>query len=125
MTDYLLPRMRPLPLMLLLTILACGDPIGVVDPQPMAPLPEYADWWTEAQECTGRSGLLSEIHWYTVASVSPSDGHDAAWRGAWEQPHTIYLVRGAETEKFVVQHEMLHDLLQGDPRHRHRCFWVL
>jgi hypothetical protein len=112
-----------LPILLLLG--ACGDPSGVVAPERMEPLPEYAAWWTGAVNCTNRAGAdLSAISWYRVRSVSAA-GHTNYLAGAWEPPHTIYLLYSATGDRKVVQHEMLHDLLQGDPAHKHRCFWTL
>jgi hypothetical protein len=111
--------------LLLLLLGACGDPSGVVAPERMEPLPEYAAWWTGAVNCTNRAGAdLSAISWYRVRSVSAA-GHTNYLAGAWEPPHTIYLLYSATGDRKVVQHEMLHDLLQGDPAHKHRCFWTL
>ncbi len=41
----------------------------------------------------------------------------AVARGRWSEPHEVIVVRGYEDHEKTVRHEMLYDLLAGDPTH--------
>lgn len=81
---------------------------------PLEPLPIYAEWWAETEACSGRTGDLGAISWYTATGIT-SNGALAS--GLWRPPHDIILLLGREDDDFVVRHEMLHDLLAGDSAH--------
>ena len=93
------------------------------------PPPEYAVWWREIQDCSGLRGELSAIGFSRV----PVDTLGAfrcdrmgPWTrvervhglclGAWLPPHQIWLSESAWMDRWIVQHEMLHDLIQS-PEH--------
>lgn len=81
---------------------------------PFDPPRIYAEWWSATEACSERSGDLSEIEWFLATSIVVDGG---LARGAWVDPHRITIVRGFEDDDRTVRHEMLHDLLRGDPAH--------
>ena len=95
---------------------ACGDSFTatIEDRRPFDPPPVYADWWGLTEACSGRAGDLPRIHWYLASSIV-ADGKLA--RARWSPPHDIVAVQGNQTEERLIRHEMLHDLLGGDPGH--------
>jgi len=95
---------------------SCGDSFTatIEDRRTFAPLPAYADWWELTEECSGHTGALPRIDWYLASSIV-ADGKLA--RARWSPPHDIVVVQGNETEERLIRHEMLHDLLGGDPGH--------
>ena len=109
---------RALLLSTLLGSLAAGScgayTVSFENKDPFAPLPVYEEWWAATETCSGRSGDLLAIDWYTAASIT-SDNLIA--RGLWSPPHEIVIVRGYEEDELTVRHEMLHDLLGGDSEH--------
>ena len=103
-------------LLLTLTLLACetGVSVELVDAIPFEPLPEYATYWQETEACSQRTGDLSLIQWFLASSILNGQ---AILRGLWQPPHRITIWRGLQNDPEVVKHEMLHDLLSGDPDH--------
>lgn len=94
---------------------ACeGYSLSVANREPMQPLPVYAEWWSATQTCSSLTADLERIEWFTATSIV---GDDAVARGVWTPPHRIILVKGFEESETTVRHEMLHDLLDGDPDH--------
>ena len=105
------------------SLLSCGDTL--VDPKlpfgatPFTPPSFYADWWEMTKACTGRSGSLSDVTWYTVPEGVPLelDGEQvsAYWSAASNQ---IVVSASVRDNGQVVRHEMLHALLgsKGHPR---------
>ena len=88
-------------------------PAGAVE---FAPAAAYRAWWTEIESCAGISGDFAAVDWYEVPGSTYScpayDGRCAGW---WQPPHTIYLAATGVNDRLLVEHEMLHDLLQrGD-----------
>jgi hypothetical protein len=63
------------------------------------------------ETCAGISAPLDRIEWYEV----PGDQFDTPggprW-GWWEPPHAIYIAAMHLSDEPLVEHEMLHDLLQ-------------
>lgn len=82
--------------------------------EPYEPPPVYAAWWTETERCSGRAGSFAALEWYLADWIT---GDTKVARGRWSAPHDIVIVRGYEADEAVVRHEMLHDLLRGDPGH--------
>ena len=100
-----------------LLLVACGDPFftaSITDRRPFDPPPVSTERWYLTEGCSGRSGDLARIEWFLASSID-ADGRPAKAR--WTEPHQIVLVAGYETDERVVRHEMLHDLLNGDPGH--------
>lgn len=81
---------------------------------PYAALPEYAGWWDATEACSGIEGELSAIEWILTRRIQV--GGTMAF-GLWRPPHEIVIVQGFQDNEFTVRHEMLHDLLRGDPDH--------
>lgn len=88
----------------------------------MEPLAIYAQWWVATEACSSRSGEFTDITWFSALTISSSE---LLAFGLWRAPHEIVIVRGYEEDEFIVRHEMLHDLLRGDPGHEdaswHTC----
>lgn len=99
-----------------LVALSCADPArpDVEGVEPYDALPEYPAFWTATTACSDRSGDLDRISWFRAVSITFKG---QIVRGFWEPPHTITVWNGLEPDEFTVRHEMLHDLLGGDPDH--------
>lgn len=108
-------------------IAGCG---GSVDPseafpglrvERIEPLPEYRSWWDEIKECSGRLGAdFDRLSFWIVRepladneASFPCDAESGACGGFWQQPHEIVLAPGRTRSRLLVQHEMLHDLLDS------------
>ena len=90
---------------------------GVTEPLPptaerFAPPAVYARWWAMTEACSGRSGDLASILWYSVPSPQfMHDGQEAV--GLWEsRSNQIVLAKMYIDRGDVVRHEMLHALLR-------------
>lgn len=84
-------------------------PVGAV--VPFAPPPEYRTYYAAMEACSGRTGDFDAISWWLADSLRTPPG-ELVTKGEWEAPHTIRLRRGYEGNDWIVDHEMLHDLLQ-------------
>lgn len=108
---------RSIPLVAITLLAACsslGFEAEVTNKTPFTPPAEYADWWAETEACSGLDGDMDRVAWYTATSIT-GDGKIAS--GRWSPPHDVVLVLGYEDDGMIVRHEMLHDLLGGDPDH--------
>lgn len=121
--------MKTSPLLLAL-LAACND--GSFAPsgsRSFVPPTIYAKWWSEVEACADRAGDWQRIAWFATPDIT-IPYHDIGATAVWSAPHTIYLAaqiadttwtivtnpgHGTPTEyrRFIVQHEMLHDLLQS------------
>lgn len=81
---------------------------------PFTPPADYVEWWEATTACSELAGDFEAIEWH-LASWITRNGSIAY--GLWRPPHEILIVRGFEDDRFTVRHEMLHDLLSGDPDH--------
>lgn len=88
--------------------------LSKVGVEPYDALPEYEGFWATTEVCSERSGDLGLIRWFRATSISAGLGRS---QGLWEPPHDITVLRGLEEDERTVRHEMLHDLLRGDPDH--------
>lgn len=99
----------------LLVLAACAtEPnIDEFDIVPVEPLPIYAQWWHEIEECSGRHGDMNRIHWAMLADTSRT--FHTQWGKAvgiyFRDDRTIMTVQWARDVRAVVAHEMLHALL--------------
>ncbi len=112
------PHQKRLVLALLLGCGACGTTIVETteqNVQPFAPLPVYAEWWSQLQVCSARVGPLDRVEWFTADGLTQNGGLVLA---KWEPPHRITVLANQIETESVVKHEMLHDLLDGDPSHQ-------
>lgn len=132
--------MRYLVLVVLLSFIACSEPTSV-DPmvcdarcranaEVFDPPPFYGDLWAIVESCSGSSGDWYLIHWFLVGQATESSAvivnlcpeAPGGCAGRWDPPHDVYLNRwyalyDQASNFWTVRHEMLHDLLQGDPSH--------
>lgn len=78
----------------------------------------YSRWWAMTEECSGHSGDLGTLQWFSVpGSEFMHDGHMVG--GYWNQlANRIVLGQKRIEEGAMVRHEMLHALLRqgGHPR---------
>lgn len=121
------PTVRPTVTLLVLALLACGNPFS---PPPgtvaFTPPAIYRSWWADMETCAARTGDMRRVAWYAAPDVN-IPYYDVHATGVWAAPHTIYLAaqvvdttwqivvaEGTATDyrRHIVQHEMLHDLLQ-------------
>ncbi len=91
-------------------------------------LTSYPSWWHDVEQCSGLTGDLDLVTWYTVPADSDGgfwcqDGPDQTCAGEWVAPHAIFLAgpskgypAGYASDEWTVKHEMLHDLV-GRPGH--------
>jgi len=110
-----------LSLSLLLGCLDSFAPAGAIEFTPPA---AYQTWWAAIEECAGLWSKFDRVEWYEVPGVDyPCPAYEGRCDGWWQPPHTIYLAYRWRNDRQLVEHEMLHDLLQrGDhPPVFHAC----
>jgi hypothetical protein len=103
---------------LLLGCCGCGTTIvetNAHNVRPFAPLPVYAEWWSQLQVCSARVASMDRIEWFMADGLTQNG---ALVLGKWEEPHRITVLANQIESESVVKHEMLHDLLNGDPDHQ-------
>jgi hypothetical protein len=100
----------------------CGEPTA---PPPLpagaAPMTRpvvYAAWWEMVKACSGVSGDLERVSWYSAPPANPEEGggfevdgeeYDGYW---YESGHRIVVLDSRRLDGPVVRHEMLHELLR-------------
>ncbi len=96
-----------------LVVSAClGDPFGPRGATPFLPPPAlYAAWWAAMERCAQLNAPLARVEWYEVPGDQFDSPEGPRW-GWWEPPHAVYLAQGHLLDARLVEHEMLHDLLQ-------------
>lgn len=108
-----------------LAVVACAGPWTPLAPTPYEPPDIYREWWSEITCCSGLRGDFNRIRWYVAPSDQPDrfDCPDGPCGGWWVSDHRIYLAPGLVYDKWIVQHEMLHDLIGvgGHPPVFERC----
>lgn len=77
---------------------------------PYQPFPEYRAWWAEVQGCSGRFGDFNKLQFYVLEPASRYAGRRFGDK-IWIREAYVFSRR-------VVEHEMLHVLLDGDHDHR-------
>ncbi|HYK81603.1 MAG TPA: hypothetical protein VEU55_00540 [Gemmatimonadales bacterium] len=99
-----------------LVVVACLDSFAPAGATEFSPPAVYRTWWAEIAACAGLSGDFAAIDWYQVVGTSYScPAYEGSCSGWWQPPHTIYLAAAWVNDRQLVEHEMLHDLLQrGD-----------
>ena len=68
--------------------------------------------WEDVEFCSGRTGSPAGIRWFLVQEFS-----SPGVLGQWRESREITLRIDVWNDHAVVKHEMLHDLLRGDPHH--------
>ena len=71
----------------------------------------YADWWGQIEACAQVTAPMDRVEWYAVPGNQFATPDGPRW-GWWTPPHTIYIADAHSTDERLVEHEMLHDLLQ-------------
>lgn len=71
----------------------------------------YAVWWQRMEACAGLTAPLDRVEWYEVPGNEFATPEGLRW-GWWSPPHTIYIATPYLEDEWLVEHEMLHDLLQ-------------
>jgi hypothetical protein len=110
-------------LLALVAGISCGsltDPPLPENAQLLIPPPVYAEWWAMVESCSGLSGSLENIQWYSTTSLlrDPND-NDEAIAGYWSlASNRIVLYTNDTIAGAIVRHEMLHALIRsaGHPR---------
>ena len=107
-----------------LALVACSTPtegfsLAVRDVRRFVPPAEYRSLWETVEACSSQSGDFDLVEWYEANAIV-IDGEVVL--GFWEAPHDITVVNTAKENDFVVRHEMLHDLLSGDPDHEDQAW---
>lgn len=80
----------------------------------LEPRPEFFAWYWMTEGCSGVTGDARRVRWYTAGAIVTGPERPV---GHWSEPHNITLLTGFERNSLVVRHEILHDLLDGDPNH--------
>lgn len=108
----------------LLALPACRAPTPPVEFVEFTPLPEYVGWYRELKACTRRDGpSLQEIEFWQLPDATIITTPDTTLMAFYEWPSRIVVAGFYVTSKPLIQHEMLHLLLEGnDPYHRSRFF---
>ena len=80
------------------------------------PPSNYGAWWSATEQCAGRNGDMSRVHWFVVPGRTSflygGGQYDGYW---WDDVHWILLAGDKLQNGMIVRHEMLHDLLgRGD-----------
>ena len=102
---------------------ACADPTSLtyVNRRSFSPpMAMYGDWWEELEQCSGRRRNMGGIRWFLADWISGG----THVHGQWISNREITFKDGFELEDWVVKHEMLHDLLDGDRDHTHFAWRV-
>jgi hypothetical protein len=80
----------------------------------------YAKWWAMVESCSGLTGSLASIQWYsTLGELHDPNDNDATIAGYWSLAGNRVVLTTSDTiAGGVVRHEMLHALLRsaGHPR---------
>jgi hypothetical protein len=106
--------------LLLLTLAACESPTvpEYVNRRPFDPLvPTYLEWWDDLRVCSAISRDFEGIRWYLADEIPGEVEESKRILGDWRPGREITILDGQQVYGWVVIHEMLHDLLRGDPIH--------
>ena len=87
---------------------------------PMAPRPEYAEWFARTEHCSSLRGSPQAIQWYVVPEAETFETAEGAKVGMWEKSGGVsrIIIAGRYLgHEMVVRHEILHHLLdrEGHP----------
>lgn len=94
---------------------ACASaPFAPVAPHVQyAPLPEYAGWYTELEDCLGLKGDFKVLRFYSVEDQEGATEFYTDFPGitGLYTNDQIYILQGLERDKPTVVHEMMHHIL--------------
>ncbi|HEX9083909.1 MAG TPA: hypothetical protein VF836_04145 [Gemmatimonadaceae bacterium] len=108
----------------ILGLAACGsdrivDPPLPPDAEQFSPPAVYTTWWNMTQACSGLTGSLGAVTWYTTSQVLHDVGTGDVIIGYWTAgSNRIVMLSSAMLDGGAVRHEMLHSLIGqgGHPR---------
>lgn len=73
--------------------------------------PEYAVWWREVEQCSGRVGRLNRVRfWVIPGGAWTDDKYPGLFLYGLTDGDDVYLAEGQERAEWIVKHEMLHVL---------------
>jgi hypothetical protein len=103
--------------------ISCGhitDPLLPGNALVFHPPAVFAKWWSMVESCSGLSGSMESIQWYsTLGDLRDPNDNDASIAGYWSLAGNRVVLTTSDTiDGGVVRHEMLHALLRsaGHPR---------
>ena len=88
-----------------------------LDPRP----PKYQDWWLETVECTQLRKDIGGVTFFGADSIVGSDGGKAA---GLHRRGLIAIIWFSIDNEAVVKHEIVHELVDGDPKHNSPLFGI-
>jgi hypothetical protein len=96
-----------------LLLAAClAHPFEPAGARPFSPPPPlYAVWWQRMETCAQITAPLDRVEWYEMPGDQFATPDGPRW-GWWGPPHEIYIATTHLSDEQLVEHEMLHDLLQ-------------
>ena len=105
--------LRKLPCLAPALLAAClAHPFEPGEARPFSPPPPlYAVWWQRMETCSQISAPLGQVEWYEVPGDQFETPDGPRW-GWWGPPHSIYIAETHLSDERLVEHEMLHELLQ-------------
>jgi hypothetical protein len=112
--------------LMLLVHLGCTSVVDApfdVRAEPLTPPPVYARWWAMTESCSGLTGRLESISWYSTpgSDFVVSQGRQVG--GYWAPvSNSILLAGNSVLEGEVVRHEMLHALIRAADGHSRQYF---
>lgn len=106
---------------LLLGLMACQG-LGPAAPLPadaraMSMPPQYREWWSRTEHCSGETGALGRIEWFLVPGVSTfmAEGRERVALWTHSSAGMRIVIAGAyAADELIVRHEMLHALLDQE-----------
>ncbi len=85
------------------------------------PLAKYKDWWRETVECTQLRKDILGVTFFGADSIVGSDGGMAV---GLHRPGMIAIIWFSIEDEAVVKHEIVHELVGGDPKHNSPLFGI-
>lgn len=81
---------------------------------PLSVQAQYASWWGDVQNCSGKQGNMNRIYWFQVPDAN-FIYRGKAFDAYWWSTHWVLIAEPYVQDAGIVRHEMLHDLLnRGD-----------
>lgn len=78
------------------------------DDEPLTPLPEYRQWWSTVEACSGHRGSYDDVRWYVL---QPGDMRlEEGLRLGHYEGGRVWLAPSIADNALLVEHEMLHAL---------------
>jgi hypothetical protein len=106
---------RPLRELLVVALLLNGclaHPFEPANARPFTPPRQlFRVWWQRMEACAQVAAPMDQVEWYAVPGDRFATPDGPRW-GWWSPPHTIYIAEAHLSDEALVEHEMLHDLLQ-------------